>query len=171
MNHIVFIGMPGCGKSTIARALTSRIPFRYVDGDAEIERRTREPLSATLSRLGADGFLRLEEETILSLPLEGTVFAPGGSAVYSARAMAHMKQDALTVYLRVPLETLEKRVGPLDARGVVIRSGKSFADLYCERAPLYMRYADLTLETKDLTVDEVLEQLLPHLKPLGIARS
>ena len=82
-----------------------------------------------------------------------------------------MKQDALTVYLRVPLETLEKRVGPLDARGVVIRSGKSFADLYCERAPLYMRYADLTLETKDLTVDEVLEQLLPHLEPLGIARS
>lgn len=171
MDHIVFIGMPGCGKSTLASAIASCTPLRFVDGDAEIEKRTGEPLSVTLSRLGQEAFLRLEEEALVSLPLSGTVFAPGGSAVYSPDAMAHMKRNALTVYLHVPLETLEKRVGPLDARGVVMHCGSSFEDLYRERAPLYARYADLTLETEGLTVREVLEQLLPRLESLGIARS
>ena len=171
MNHLVLIGMPGSGKSTIARALSGALSLPYLDGDTAIEKRTGEPLHATVARLGLDAFLRLEEETILSLDLNHTVFAPGGSAVYSRAAMEHMKRGALTVYLRVPRDLLEKRAGPLSQRGVIIRDGQSFQDLCNEREPLYVQYADLILDTDDLPVDALIEKLLPRIHQAGIVRS
>ena len=126
MDHIVLIGMPGSGKSTIARRLSGILSLPFLDGDTEIEKRLQ-------------GFLRLEEQTILSLSLAGTVFAPGGSSVYSPAAMSYMKSNALTIYLEVPLKDLQNRTGSLEKRGVVIRNGQSFEDLYRERVPLYLQ--------------------------------
>jgi shikimate kinase len=171
MDHIVLIGMPGSGKSTIARRLSGILSLPFLDGDTEIEKRTGETLSATIARIGLQGFLRLKEQRLLSLSLAVTVFAPGGSSVYSPAAMSYMKSNALTIYLEVPLKDLQNRTGSLEKRGVVIRNGQSFEDLYRERVPLYLQYADLTLDARNLSADEVLERLLPQITSLGIARS
>ena len=39
--HLVLIGLPGAGKSTVGPLLARRLDLRFWDFDAEIERRTR----------------------------------------------------------------------------------------------------------------------------------
>ncbi|MBR2288524.1 MAG: shikimate kinase [Clostridia bacterium] len=168
-NHLVLIGMPASGKTTLALALSSLTSLPFLDGDQEIERRTGERLETIISRLGIDGFLKLEEETLLSLDLKSCVFSPGGSAVYSKNAMAHVTDGAFTLCLDAPLTVLEKRMGDPVARGVIMRPGQTLEDLYLERESLYHAYADLILSTGDHTVPELVHELLPRLRDLGLA--
>ena len=76
-----------------------------------------------------------------------TVLATGGSAVYSADAMAHLKTTGPVVYLRVAYDEVARRVGDVVARGVVMPAGYTFRDLYDERCALYERYADVVVDT------------------------
>ena len=136
------------------RALT------FLDGDDLIRARTGEPLSETIARLGTEGFLKCEEEVLLGVRGEGIVLAPGGSAVYSERAMAHLKSLGKAVYLRLSEEEVERRIPDFTARGVVMR-GNIFTlkELYSERAPLYEKYADAVLVADGKTKEELAEEL------------
>jgi shikimate kinase len=89
----------------------------------------------------------VEEEAICSVQAENTVIATGGSAVYSEKAMAHLKSLGRIVYLRLTFEEMDRRLGDLHARGVAIAPGATLMDLYNERVPLYEKYADITVTT------------------------
>ena len=69
----------------------------------------------------------------------------GGSAVYSERAMHHLKQHGLAVFLDVPLEILKSRIKDYETRGIAKRPDQTFAELFEERRTLYRRYADITI--------------------------
>ena len=51
---------------------------------------------------GIDEFLKKEEQALLSIDVENTVIATGGSAVYSDAAMKHLAAGSTVVYLNVP---------------------------------------------------------------------
>ena len=86
------------------------------------------------------------------------MLATGGSAVYGPEAMAHMAQLGSRVYLKLSSEIIEGRIGNLSTRGVVIREGETIGELYQERAPLYERYADITVDAAG-TPMEVVERI------------
>jgi len=92
--------------------------------------------------------------------VRGHVIATGGSVVYSARAMDHLRQSALVVYLAVGIDALRERLGDAAERGIVRRPEQSFADLYAERRPLYERYADRTVACDGLDHEQVVAALL-----------
>ena len=112
-SNIVMIGMPGSGKSTLGLALAEQIGYTFVDVDRVIEAETGKLLKEIIAEQGDDGFLKVEEEINASLQAERTVFAPGGSVIYGPKAMEHLKEIATIVYLKVPFEELEKRLGNL----------------------------------------------------------
>ena len=72
--------------------------------------------------------------------------APGGSAVCREGTMAHLKELGPVVYLRVPMEELTSRIQNLATRGIAMEPGQTLADVLAQRAPLYERYADLTVD-------------------------
>ncbi|MCD8125184.1 MAG: shikimate kinase, partial [Lachnospiraceae bacterium] len=83
------------------------------------------------------------------------VIATGGSVVYGARAMDHLREIGDVLYIRLSLESIAERLGDLTERGVSMREGQTLEDLYAERVPLYEKYADITVdaehrETRDL---------------------
>ena len=84
-----------------------------------------------------------------------TMLATGGSAVYGPEAMAHMAQLGSRVYLKLSSEIIEGRIGNLSTRGVVIREGETIGELYQERAPLYERYADITVDAAGTPMEAV----------------
>ena len=86
------------------------------------------------------------------------MLATGGSAVYGPEAMAHMAQLGSRVYLKLSSEIIEGRIGNLSTRGVVIREGETIGELYQERAPLYERYAHITVDAAG-TPMEVVERI------------
>ena len=145
-SNIVMIGMPGSGKSTLGLALAEQIGYTFVDVDRVIEAETGKLLKEIIAEQGDDGFLKVEEEINASLRAERTVFAPGGSVIYGPKAMEHLKEIATIVYLKVPFEELEKRLGNLQERGVVLKDGMTLRDLYNERLPYYDRYAEVIMD-------------------------
>ena len=153
--NIVLIGMPGAGKSTLGVVLAKVLGYDFIDSDIEIQRRTGLTLPRLIERFGREGFLDIEGEVNASLaPERPSVIATGGSVIYREAAMARLGVIGRVVYLRVPLEELERRIHELEARGVAMREGMTLRELFAERAPLYERYAHIVLdETGDMGAD------------------
>ena len=93
-----------------------------------------------------DGFMAVENRVNAALQAEQSVIAPGGSVIYGAEAMAHLKEIGLVVYLKISYEELTKRLGNIVDRGVVLKEGMTLKDLYEERAAYFERYADITID-------------------------
>jgi len=158
--NITFIGMPGCGKSTLGVLLAKALNLRFVDTDLLIQQKYRKYLWQLIEEHGIEAFKRMEASVLLSLDCECTCIATGGSAVYSDEAMRHLKRISKIVFIDLPCEEIQRRVADIKGRGVVIEKGKTLSVLYGERRPLYLRYADITIDAKGLGVEELLEEII-----------
>ena len=152
MKNIVLIGMPGSGKSTLGILLAKDIQYGYIDSDSVIVAQNGKLLPDLIRELGNEGFLDLEARVNASLTVMRCVIATGGSAIYRGDVIEKMKDNGIVVYLKIPYEEVERRLGDLQKRGVVLQEGYTLRDLYDERAPLYEKHADYSVE---LTEDSV----------------
>src|SRR5512135_1696058 len=142
--NITLIGMPGAGKSLIGKEIAHRLNFRFIETDELIRQRTGLSLGETLASLGDEMFIQLEEKVVLQLGnFDNCVVSPGGSVIYSQKAMDFLTQRSFVIFLTVPVEVILDRVEP--QRGVVRLQDKSLKDLFNERLPLYEKYANQTI--------------------------
>ena len=166
-DNIVLIGMPSCGKSTIGVVLAKAMGYRYVDSDLVIQERTGKLLSEIIDEQGLEAFNQIENDINATLDYDRAVIATGGSVIYGEEAMEHLRSIGRVVYIELPLETLRERIGDLNARGVSIREGQSFEELYEERKPLYKKYAELIISAEGMSIREVVHLLKEKLSGLG----
>ena len=142
---ITFIGMPGSGKSCMGRAMAGKLKMKLIDSDKLIEKRYGKKLQELIDELGVEEFRRIEEEALLSITGDNLIISTGGSAVYSDAGMRHLKSLGKVFYLFCSCDTVKKRIGDFSKRGIVLKPGQTIVDLYNERAPLYKKYADVTI--------------------------
>lgn len=161
--NIVLIGMPGVGKSTVGVVLAKALGYNFLDSDLLIQHKYNMLLSDIMKRYGIDEFIRIEDEVNSGIETENTVIATGGSVIYGEKAMGNLKDIGVVIYLKLPYEEIENRLGSLEERGVVMKEGQNLADLYNERCVLYERYADITIETDGMSIKETVEQVRKQL--------
>lgn len=161
--NIVLIGMPSCGKSTIGVVLAKAIGYQFVDSDLVIQERTGKLLSEIIEEEGIDTFNQIENDVNASLEYNKAIIATGGSVIYGERAMEHLRSIGIVVYIELPLESLKERIGDLNARGVSIKDGQTFEELFEERRPLYEKYADVTIHAEGLSIRELVHKLKDEL--------
>ncbi len=160
MKNIILIGMPGAGKSTVGVILAKTLGMTFVDTDIAIQERTGKLLQEIIDTEGPDAFLKIEEETILSRHFDHAVIATGGSVVFSGKAMAHLKQEGVVIYLVISFEEMAKRLKNITTRGIILFKGESLSDMYHERIPLYGKYADITVECSDGDFEEIVGEVI-----------
>ncbi len=160
MKNVILIGMPGAGKSTIGVLLAKSMLFNFCDTDLCIQKETGESLVETIHKRGIADFIKLEEEIICKQRFEESVVATGGSAVYGEKAMAYLKGNGVIVYLKVSATELTKRINNIHTRGIAMKDGITIATLYKERAPLYEKYADITVNCEGLTPEECVDLII-----------
>ena len=131
-NNITLIGMPGSGKSTVGVVLAKRLGRRFVDSDLVIQEAEGKLLHEIISEKGIDGFLAVENKINSELEPEHSVIATGGSVVYGKEAMEHLSEIGTVIYLKLDLDSLSKRLGSLEKRGVVLKDGQTLEDLFNE---------------------------------------
>ena len=151
-NSISLIGMAGAGKSSVGIELAKQLNLHFIDSDALIEAKFNRTLQNILDDSGYLKLRDIEEETILSIELANSVLATGGSAVYSTKAMQHLKQNSLVIYLEVPFDQILQRVPSFLDRGFAKASNQSIEDAFQERKALYEESAHhAILNTDDLS--------------------
>lgn len=163
-DNITFIGMPGAGKSTVGVVLAKVLGYRFLDTDLKIQEQTGKRLHELIEEYGNEGFLELENKVNAQITASRTVIATGGSAVYGRQAMEHLREISTVIYLKLPGEQLYTRLGDLNERGVVIKSGQTLLGLMEERCPLYEKYAHLTIDTGKMELKEIVDAVLSQLR-------
>ena len=154
--NIILVGMPAVGKSTIGVLLAKRLRYNFIDSDIAIQVKHDATLAELIAAHGNDALLAMEAGVLADIEPTRVVVATGGSAVYSAGAMEHLKTTGPVVYLRASFEDVVRRVGDVVARGVVMPAGYTFHDLYVERCALYEKFADVTVDVTGQSVDDSL---------------
>ena len=117
IKNVSFIGMAGCGKSTIGKALSKNLGINFTDTDLLIEERFKASLEQIKKDNGYKFVRRAEEDVILSLDKDIKIISTGGSAVYSEKSMFHLSSFSKIVYINTHLEEIKNRIGQGQQRG------------------------------------------------------
>ena len=156
MENIALVGMAGCGKSTVGRALAKETGKKFVDADAEVEDLAGKTIPEIFAQEGEEMFRRMETTVLAELGMEsGLVIATGGGCVTREENYPLLHQNSRIIWLdRCPAR--------LPTEGRPLSQKTHPAQLYEMRKPLYKAFADATVNnngTKGETVTEILNLL------------
>ena len=141
--NVVLIGMPGCGKTTVGRALAARMDRPFYDADELISERAGISIPDIFAAEGEAGFRRRETEVLAELGKgSGAVIATGGGCVTRAENYPLLHQNGVIVWLRRPLESL-----PTDGRP--LSQQNPLDTLYEQRKDKYSAFADFITDNDD----------------------
>jgi shikimate kinase len=163
IRHLVLVGLPGAGKSTVGLAVASRLGRRFVDLDSEIEARGGRSITDLFATVGEERFRELERAATAALVGSApAVIAPGGGWMTRAETVALLRPHALLVHLRVSPETALERLGAAVARRPLLATGDPAAALRAlalSREAIYAT-ADRAIDTEHLDLQDVVESLV-----------
>lgn len=160
MKNVIFIGMPAVGKSTVGVIVAKRLGYRFLDTDLLIQEQEGKLLKEIIAERGTEGFLEIEDRVNAGVSTEHSVISPGGSVVYCENAMKHYKEIGTVVYLKISFDIINSRLKNAKNRGVVLRDGQTFRDLYNERTALFEKYADVTICEDHLSLEETVDRVM-----------
>ena len=135
MRNVVLVGMPGCGKTTVARLLSEETGRPVIDADALIAERAGCSIPEIFARDGEEGFRRLETAVLQEVGRRsGAIIATGGGCVTRPENYAPLHQNGLIVWLKRDIDRLPREGRPLSQGDLHV--------MYDRRAPLYAAFAD-----------------------------
>ena len=151
--NIVLIGMPGCGKSTVAKQLGLRTGRTVLDADEAFGKRYGMTPEEVINTKGEPEFRRMETEVLRELGKQsGIVLSTGGGAVTRDENYPLLHQNGVIFLLQRDIAALETAHRPLSQK-------RTPAELYAEREPMYRRFADFTEPVTDDTADRILDRM------------
>lgn len=158
--NIIFIGMPGVGKTTLGQRLAQVLAWEFVDSDVLLEQQYQRPLQSLIDHYNDQEFCAMEATLLLSMQGQQRIIATGGSAVYSNEAMVHLQKLGRVIYLQLSMPALELRLADYSRRGIANPTSLSFAQLYQQRKELYERYAQTTIECDGLNIEQIIDDIV-----------
>jgi len=161
---IFLVGFMGAGKTTIGRALSQVIGWRFEDLDDRIRARERRSIPEIFAQSGEAEFRRSELGALREL-LDEVRFGPptiaalgGGAFVQKEIADLLEASGGLTIFLDAPVEELWRRCSAEEVGRPLLREKSDFEQLYQNRRPYYLR-ARLRIETGSRAIPEIVEQI------------
>lgn len=144
MKNIYLIGMPGCGKSTIGRIISSEIKKLFIDLDLFIVEKTGKSIDELFEK-GESTFRKAEAESLKEVSGQcGVIVATGGGIVTVGENIDVMKKSGRVIFINTPVERIIKN-SSLDGRPLLKDKSKIF-ELYEKRRNLYLQAADAVID-------------------------
>ena len=170
---VFLVGPMGSGKTAVGRQLAGRLGYRFVDSDAEIERRTGVDIPYIFEKEGEAGFRLREREVIDELSArEAIVLGTGGGAVLAPDSRERLAARGVVVYLETSVDQQLGRTRRSTNRPLLFTDDPRgrLAELMMVREPLYRSIAAITVRTDGRKVRSVVEEIADALGRMGIGR-
>jgi len=162
MRTIVLTGFMGTGKTEVGSRLAIRLGRAFIDTDELVERRAGKTIARIFADSGEAAFRAFEREAIAeAAERTGAVIAVGGGAVLDPTNVERLRAAGVLVCLTARPETILQRVGDVARRPLLAGEDPraSIDRLLAERRAAYEAAADLTVDTSDRSVDEVVVEI------------
>lgn len=160
--NLIFVGLPGAGKTTTGRAVAKALNWPFIDFDTEIEHRQHASVQSIFAEKGEAHFRGLEQELSRELSrCRRTVMSAGGGWITNRESVALLRPVTRIIYLRVAPERAMSRLAHARVPRPLLQVTDPLAvlaDLYESRRPLYEE-ADLTIDTEVIERKEVIERV------------
>ncbi|MEO8295896.1 MAG: shikimate kinase [Gemmatimonadota bacterium] len=159
--HILLVGLPGCGKTTIGRMVAERLGTGFIDSDMVIVRKMQMPIARIFAIHGEPRFRELERE-MMAHALEGqaSVLAPGGGWAVQPGQLDGARTNSFVVYIKTMAMTASKRAGLDNTRPILVGEDpvEQMRNLLRDRETYYSQ-ADAEIKndvkTPEVAADEV----------------
>lgn len=166
---LFLIGFMGAGKSTVAKALSERLGYPVTEMDADISKKEGMTISEIFEKKGEMYFRELETRLLesFSASAPGIVSCGGGVPMREENVKA-MHQSGVTILLEASPSAILERVKDSDERPLLQgrKNVEAIRALMEQREPKYRAAADLTVDTSQLSVSEVCDEILKGLEKL-----
>lgn len=167
--HVVLIGLPGSGKTTVGRLAAPELGATFADVDEEIERTERRTVLEIFTEKGEAAFRALERAWVdRLLGTSPSVIAPGGGWAAQPGHLESVRGRGFLVYLETSPEKAGQRVASQRHRPLLAGGAphEKMRDLYAARRAFYER-AGATVETDRRTAEEVAREVVALARSLG----
>jgi len=169
MKNIVLIGYRCTGKTSVGRKLAARLGMAFYDTDALVQEENERTIRQIVDMEGWAAFRAEEKKIISRLALqEKCVFALGGGAVMDPGNIEVMKCHGRLIWLLADLPTILQRMGQDDRSGAQRPplqgrdSAEEVALILEARTPVYEAAADITVDTREKTIEEIVEEIVTY---------
>lgn len=153
--NIVLIGMPSCGKTTIAQALAKRMNREVIDLDEMLVKQQQKSIKTIMAEGGEAEFRRLESEVVKQISKQqGLIIATGGGVIKDPLNPELLSMNGTLFYIKRPIEQLL-----VDDKRPLSSSTEAIAALWQERKALYERYADFVIEN-NADIEQAVTQII-----------
>jgi shikimate kinase len=167
ITNIVLVGFMGTGKTAVGNRLADMLFMNFIDTDDIIEEDNNKIISDIFAELGEDHFRGLESKAIEKASrLSQHIIATGGGAVIREQNIQNLKSTGMLFCLDATPEVIFERTSQFDHRPLlqVADPISRINHMLNIRKPFYER-ADHTIDTSELTVDQVAERIANIFKP------
>jgi shikimate kinase len=160
--NIVFIGLPGSGKTSIGKLVSERLLLPFYDVDEYIERKEGR-LIREIFLQGEDYFRTLESQAIKEISeLYPSVISTGGGSVKIPSNMEILQKNSTIFYINRPIENIIQDID-ISSRPLLTEGVLKLYRLYEERYPLYKKYSDMEV-LNNATFQEVVDNIVELIK-------
>ena len=152
----------GAGKTTVGNRLARALGFQFFDSDREIVKSTGAEISLIFDIEGETSFRVREKKMVDSLTkINDSIIATGGGAILDSDSRQKLQSRGFVVYLKSSIETLAERTQNDKHRPLLQNKERTetIEKLMRQRAPLYESIADMTVDTSNASVKEVVKQI------------
>ncbi len=158
LNNIILIGFMGCGKTSIARALSKRLGYYFIDTDVLIENYEGKEIVKIFAKHGEGYFRDLERLTFTWMKgsLLNSVVATGGGFVKSVSELSPLGK---VVFIDLSLEEVKKRLDIKETDKRPLAKSEDLKQLFQSRYRLYKDAADIIIDADEKGIEEILDEI------------
>lgn len=159
--HVLLVGLPGSGKTTVGRLVAERLGTGFIDSDMIVVRKMQMPIARIFAIHGEGKFREIEKETMdQALAGPPSVLAPGGGWAAQPGQLESARENSFVVYLKTLAMTASKRAASENTRPILVGQDpvEEMRKLLKEREPFYsMAEAEIKNDVKsaEAAADEV----------------